>query len=191
MLTVENLEERQQIGEAIRKARKKNKINQTQLGKWLGVGVQVISDYEKGKVKVIPFERRVKLSSILDIPIEDLLYEDEKFSVKNGVVYDAEYGKLLQFIKSTEKSALLATIEKELQEASAKAIQENHSQVIAASQTDHYKQGRNIAIKDISRDIASVVLTNVLKNDEIQEWMQQYIYSCIEDYICSCSKEDK
>lgn len=191
MLTVENLEERQQIGETIRKARKKNKINQTQLGAEIGVGVQVISDYEKGKVKVIPFEKRVKLASILDIPLAALLYEDEKFSVNNGVVYDAEYGKLLQFIKSTEKSVLLATIEKELQEASAKAIQENHSQVIAASQTDHYEQGRNIAIKDISRDIASVVLTNVLKNDEIQEWMQQYIYSCIEDYICSCRKEDK
>ena len=51
MLTVDNVKERQRIGDTIRKARKENKINQTQLGELLGVGVQVISDYEKGKVK--------------------------------------------------------------------------------------------------------------------------------------------
>lgn len=184
-------QQQQEIGERIRQHRKEKKLNQTQLGELLGIGTKAVSDYEKGNIKVIPFEKRVKLASILDIPLTALLYEDEKFSINNGVVYDAEYGKLLQFIKSTEKSALLATIEKELQEASAKAVQENQSQVIAASQTKHYEQGRNIAIKDISRNIASVVLTNVLKNEEIQEWLQEYIYSCIEDYICSCSKEDK
>lgn len=185
------LEEKQLIGQKIHTARKNKKITQLQLGKMLSVTKKAISDYELAKINVIPFEKRVKLASILDIPLTALLYEDEKFSINNGVVYDAEYGKLLQFIKSTEKSALLATIEKELQEASAKAVQENQSQVIAASQTKHYEQGRNIAIKDISRNIASVVLTNVLKNEEIQEWLQEYIYSCIEDYICSCSKEDK
>ena len=188
---MDNVEERQRIGDTIRKVRKNKRITQQDLSAMLNVGRDNISLYEKGKIKVIPFEKRVKISSILDIPLTALLYEDEKFSINNGVVYDAEYGKLLQFIKSTEKSALLATIEKELQEASAKAVQENQSQVIAASQTKHYEQGRNIAIKDISRNIASVVLTNVLKNDEIQEWLQEYIYSCIEDYICSCSKEDK
>ena len=52
---MENLEERQRIGDIIRKARKNKKITQTQLGAEIGVGVQVISDYEKGKVKVIPF----------------------------------------------------------------------------------------------------------------------------------------
>lgn len=188
---MDNAEERQRIGDTIRQARKNKKITQTQLGSEIGIGKVAVANYESGKIKVIPFEKRVKLASILDIPLTALLYEDEKFSINNGVVYDAEYGKLLQFIKSTEKSALLATIEKELQEASAKAVQENQSQVIAASQTKHYEQGRNIAIKDISRNIASVVLTNVLKNEEIQEWLQEYIYSCIEDYICSCSKEDK
>ena len=81
---MENLEERQRIGDIIRKARKNKKITQTQLGAEIGVGVQVISDYEKGKVKVIPFERRSKLAILLGIPLEALIYEDEK--VKGGVI---------------------------------------------------------------------------------------------------------
>ena len=80
MLTVDNVKERQRIGDTIRKARKENKINQTQLGELLGVGVQVISDYEKGKVKVIPFEKRVKLAEILNIDLDELLYFSEKIA---------------------------------------------------------------------------------------------------------------
>ncbi len=78
MLTVENLEERQRIGDTIRQARKEKKITQKYLSESLKIRQDVISDYENGKIKVIPFEKRVKLASILDIPLNALLYTDEK-----------------------------------------------------------------------------------------------------------------
>ena len=68
-----------QIGEVIKEARKK-KGTQSQLGAAIGVGVQVISDYEKGKVKVIPFEKRAKISSVLNIPVSELLYDNEELA---------------------------------------------------------------------------------------------------------------
>ena len=71
-------EERQRIGDTIRQARKNKKMTQAQVGKFLAIGKDVISDYENGKVKVIPFEKRVKLSEALNVPITNLLYENEK-----------------------------------------------------------------------------------------------------------------
>lgn len=72
------MNEQQNIGEIIRKARKEKKITQTQLGELLGIGTKAVSDYEKGKIKVIPYEKRVKLSETLNVPITNLLYENEK-----------------------------------------------------------------------------------------------------------------
>lgn len=83
MLAVDNLEERQRIGDTIRQVRKNKKITQTQLGAEIGVGKVAIANYESGKIKVIPFEKRVKLASILDIPLNTLLYEDEKSTDTN------------------------------------------------------------------------------------------------------------
>ena len=83
MLIVDNLEERQRIGDTIRQARKEKKITQKYLSESLKIRQDVISDYENGKIKVIPFEKRVKLASLLDIPLNALLYTDEKSSDTN------------------------------------------------------------------------------------------------------------
>lgn len=80
---MDNAEERQRIGDTIRQARKNKKITQQDLSAMLNVGRDNISLYEKGKIKVIPYEKRVKLASILDIPITSLLYEDEKSTDTN------------------------------------------------------------------------------------------------------------
>ena len=69
-----------QIGEVIKKSRKNKKLTQAQVGKFLAIGKDVISDYENGKVKVIPFEKRVKMSSVLNIPVSELLYDNEKMA---------------------------------------------------------------------------------------------------------------
>lgn len=69
-----------QIGEVIKKARKNKKITQTQLGAEIGVGKVAIANYESGKIKVIPFEKRVKMSSVLNIPVSELLYDNEKMA---------------------------------------------------------------------------------------------------------------
>lgn len=80
---MDNVEERQRIGDTIRQARKNKKITQQDLSAMLNVGRDNISLYEKGKIKVIPYEKRVKLASILDIPITALLYTDEKSTDTN------------------------------------------------------------------------------------------------------------
>ena len=72
--------EKEQIGEVIKKARKNKKITQTQLGKMLSVTKKAISDYELAKINVIPFEKRVKMSSVLNIPVSALLYDNEKMA---------------------------------------------------------------------------------------------------------------
>ncbi len=91
MLAVDNLEERQRIGDTIRQVRKNKKITQTQLGAEIGVGKVAIANYESGKIKVIPFEKRVKLAEILNIDLDELLYFSEKIaSVDESFKRDVE-----------------------------------------------------------------------------------------------------
>lgn len=71
------MSEQQRIGEIIKKARESAALSQGKLATLLGVQNPVIYKYESGKIKVIPFEKRVKLAEILDIPLSDLLYSDE------------------------------------------------------------------------------------------------------------------
>lgn len=90
---MEILSEREKIGQLIRLQRKNKKMTQAQVGKFLAIGKDVISDYENGKVKVIPFEKRVQLSILLDIDAKDLLYEQEKenVSIGNDAIAKAAY----------------------------------------------------------------------------------------------------
>lgn len=69
--------EQQKIGELIHSKRKKLKITLKELGEHISVGQTAIYHYEKGDTKVIPFEKRVKLAAVLDIPISKLLYSNE------------------------------------------------------------------------------------------------------------------
>lgn len=89
MLAVDNLEERQRIGDTIRQVRKNKKITQTQLGAEIGVGKVAIANYESGKIKVIPFEKRVKISSILGIEFANLLYENESIPLSKTIIDSA------------------------------------------------------------------------------------------------------
>lgn len=89
MLAVDNLEERQRIGDTIRQVRKNKKITQTQLGAEIGVGKVAIANYESGKIKVIPFEKRVKISSILGIDFANLLYENESIPLSKTIIDSA------------------------------------------------------------------------------------------------------
>lgn len=71
------MNEQQRIGKTIKKAREGAALSQGKLANLLGVQNPVIYKYESGKIKVIPYEKRVKLASILDIPITALLYDNE------------------------------------------------------------------------------------------------------------------
>ena len=116
---MDNIKERQRIGNTIRKARKENKITQKDLSDALKIRQDVISDYENGKIKVIPFEKRVKLAEILNIPLSHLLYSDE-FTTKM-----AEALGINSIIKEFELfDALGVEIETELENAdTAKKIE--------------------------------------------------------------------
>ena len=91
-----------QIGEVIKKSRKNKKLTQAQVGKFLAIGKDVISDYENGKVKVIPFEKRAKLSSVLNIPVSELLYDNEKIACisTNEAVDELRENRLIKAVNA-------------------------------------------------------------------------------------------
>ena len=91
-----------QIGEVIKKARKNKKITQTQLGAAIGVGKVAIANYESGKIKVIPFENRVKMSSVLNIPVSELLYDNEKMACisTNEAVDELRENRLIKAVNA-------------------------------------------------------------------------------------------
>lgn len=78
------LTEQQKIGELIRTARKEKHFTQAELAEKLNVTRDAILTYEKGKVKVIPYEKRVKLAQILNIQPDELLYTNEKSEIQNN-----------------------------------------------------------------------------------------------------------
>lgn len=92
------MNEQQRIGEIIKKARESAALSQGKLATLLGVQNPVIYKYESGKIKVIPFEKRVKLADILNVPLSDLLYSDEiieKIKEELGINYlNKEYDLL-------------------------------------------------------------------------------------------------
>ena len=91
-----------QIGEVIKKSRKNKKLTQAQVGKFLAIGKDVISDYENGKVKVIPFENRAKMSSVLNIPVSELLYDNEKMAciTTNEAVDELRGNRLIKAVNA-------------------------------------------------------------------------------------------
>ena len=94
--------EKEQIGEVIKKARKNKKITQQDLSVMLNVGRDNISLYEKGKIKVIPFEKRVKMSSVLNIPVSELLYDNEKMACisTNEAVDELRENRLIKAVNA-------------------------------------------------------------------------------------------
>lgn len=105
MATVQG-EEQKRIGELIRQQRKLKKMTQTELGALLNLGTKAISDYEKGHIKVIPFEKRVKLASILDIPIAELLYSDEKSTYEECELTSKKYSRIASSFHDLNDSEL-------------------------------------------------------------------------------------
>lgn len=136
MLIVDNAEERQRIGDTIRQARKNKKITQTQLGSEIGIGKVAVANYESGKIKVIPFEKRVKLASLLDIPLNALLYQKEVLNNIKGALELDHLGS---------KSELLKPLLLELQE-DMNALFSNESQNEESFQEKWSKFEKDIAI---------------------------------------------
>lgn len=136
-------QQQQEIGERIRQHRKKKKLNQTQLGELLGIGTKAVSDYEKGKIKVIPFEKRVKLAEALNVPITNLLYENEK-KVGLSAITDKTWDVLFSFsdaiIGQSKEKALAFLLEQVKGKTLAGAISDTAlATYIAESADEQYK----------------------------------------------------
>lgn len=69
-----------QIGEVIREARKRKGTTQAALSAVLGIMPLDVLRYETGEIKHIPFEKRAKMSSVLNIPVSELLYDNEEMA---------------------------------------------------------------------------------------------------------------
>ena len=70
-----------QIGEVIKEARKRKGMTQTALSAVLGImPLSDVARYETGEIKHIPFEKRAKMSSVLNIPMSELLYDNEEMA---------------------------------------------------------------------------------------------------------------
>lgn len=138
--------EQERIGSLIKQARKKYKLTQGDLADKLEVSQDTISSYEKGKIKVIPYEKRVKLSRILDIDRQELLYQNENFTIDLE-----ELRKRAETLKAMTPAELKA---------------EMHSIEKFAKEYNKNKRERNACLKQFKKNI------EVSKKDAT-EWFQK------------------
>lgn len=94
--------DKEQIGEVIKKARTEQKLSQGQLAKILEVQNPIIHKYEKGLIKTIPFEKRAKMSSVLNIPVSELLYDNEEMACisTNEAVDELRENRLIKAVNA-------------------------------------------------------------------------------------------
>lgn len=91
-----------QIGEVIKEARVRKGMTQSQLGAALFVGKVAVANYESGKIKVIPFGNRAKLSSVLNIPVSELLYDNEEMACisTNEAIDELKENRLIKAVNA-------------------------------------------------------------------------------------------
>lgn len=164
------MNEQQRIGETIKKAREGAALSQGKLAKLLGVQNPVIYKYESGKIKVIPYEKRVKLSSILDIPITALLYDNEIGTHLNvltphaifpgaaGIKIQEDANKAYEDLLQSIVANLMSSdeIKASLQEITSKAL-------LSYRQLAKQNKDANKACEDLSKSIAEKIAGNILE----------------------------
>lgn len=100
-----------QIGEVIKEARKRKGKTQTALSAVLGIMPLDVLRYETGEIKHIPFEKRAKMSSVLNIPVSELLYDNEEMaciSTNEAVDELKEQEKLIKDVNTELEEWLLS-----------------------------------------------------------------------------------
>lgn len=137
------MNEQQMLGELIKKARTEQKLSQGQLAKILEVQNPIIYKYEKGLIKTIPFEKRVKLSEALNVPITNLLYENEKkvgMSTATDKTWEAIWNFSDAILGQSKEEALTLLLEQVKGKTLARAISDTAlATYIAESADEQYK----------------------------------------------------
>lgn len=138
------MNKQQMLGELIKKARTEQKLSQGQLAKILEVQNPIIYKYEKGLIKTIPFEKRVKLSEALKIPITNLLYENEK-KVGLSAITDKSWEVIWNFsdaiLGQSKEEALTFLLEQEKGNTMAGAINDIALAAYTLEKADEQYQG--------------------------------------------------
>lgn len=81
-MSLPELTEQEKLGVTLFHKRCKLCLRQVDVAKGLYMEAQAISMYERGTVKTIPFETRIKLAQALDLSLEEILYDSEKDCLK-------------------------------------------------------------------------------------------------------------
>ncbi len=81
-MSLSELTEQEKLGVTLFHKRCKLCLRQVDVAKKLYMEAQAISMYERGIVKTIPLETRVKLAQALDLSLEEILYDSEKGCLK-------------------------------------------------------------------------------------------------------------
>ena len=91
-----------QIGEVIKEARKNKGMTQTSLSVVLGILPLDVFRYETGGTAHIPFEKRAKMSSVLNIPVSELLYDNEEMACisTNEAVDELKENRLIKAVNA-------------------------------------------------------------------------------------------
>ena len=92
-----------QIGEVIKEARERKGMTQTELSAVLGImPLSDVARYETGEIKHIPFEKRAKMSSVLNIPMSELLYDNEEMACisTNEAVDELRENRLIKAVNA-------------------------------------------------------------------------------------------
>jgi transcriptional regulator with XRE-family HTH domain len=71
------------VGTTIRNARLKMNMSQEELGKRIGVQKSAVAKYENGRVVNIKRSTLVKISNVLDIPPEKLIFDEPEILSDN------------------------------------------------------------------------------------------------------------
>ena len=81
-MSLSELTEQEKLGVTLFHKRCKLCLRQSDVAKKLYMEAQMMSAYERGIVKTIPLETRIKLAQALDLSLEEILYDSEKGCLK-------------------------------------------------------------------------------------------------------------
>lgn len=138
------MNEQQMLGELIKKARTEQKLSQGQLAKILEVQNPIIYKYEKGLIKTIPYEKRVKLAEALNVPITNLLYENEKkvgLSAMTDKTWEVMWNFSDAILGQSKEEALTFLLEQEKGNTMAGAINDIALAAYTLEKADEQYQG--------------------------------------------------
>lgn len=138
------MNEQQMLGELIKKARTEQKLSQGQLAKILEVQNPIIYKYEKGLIKTIPYEKRVKLAEALNVPITNLLYENEKkvgLSAMTDKTWEVMWNFSDAILGQSKEEALTFLLEQEKGNTMASAINDIALAAYTLEKADEQYQG--------------------------------------------------